>query len=284
MRTLVTLIASDPHLIPPELICHIGAQEGWIVEVLTPQAGMGPQDSKSTFRAGFEQWNNIAGASATTWWSVPHRGLFAPPLNEFDREGLARHISVAAQQQDWKRQVALHVRSREPDIVIVPTPNHTNPFEGDKRLYDLALEGIESAGKPTAFPNQLRVLGLRPWSVSKTMSWSNREGRGGLQIMPDQFALSLGRSLADQATPMRFHLQPESVAQPPRFQVQIVATTLPVTVSRESIAGGLLPEQARSGHRADDGASRGTYQQVTRPSADRRDSPRPREARFRSAA
>lgn len=263
-RTFALLITSDPRSIPPELIAHIGAQEGWLLEVLSPQAGDGPVSSKSTFRSGFEQWNALLGASSTHWWTVPHAGLFPPALSETDRANVRQQLSTTVQQEDWCREVALAIRARQPQIVLVPAPNHANPMEGDKRLYDLAVAAVEQAATRQYYSEQLGVLGMNAWRVSKTMAWSSREGRQGLQVSSDQFAMSLGRTLADFAMPARFAMDPSSVAAPPRFQLQLLDTTLPVGPARESVGGGILPDQARAGHRSVDSNSRGTFQQVAR--------------------
>lgn len=262
--TFVVLIASDPRSIPPELIAHLGAQEGWLVEVLCPQAGAGPENSNGTFRSGFEQWNAMLGASSTHWWSIPHAGLFPPPLTDFDRDALRQSLSVETQQEDWRREVVLFLRSRKPQVVLLPAPNHSNPREGDKRLYDLAVAAVDQAGSRSSFPEHFQVLGLGAWRVSKTMAWSSREGRQGLQITSDQFAVGLGRTLADFAMPARYAIDPMSVSEPPRFQLQLIDTTLPVGAARESVGGGILSDQARVGHRSQDSNPRGTYQQVSR--------------------
>lgn len=262
VRSFVTAVVSDPRRVPLELIAKLGAQDGWLVDVLIPQVGDGPTDARQSWRCGFEQWALQVGAADVRWWNAPHPGVLPPPRNDDQRRQAAAVLSVVAQQEAWKRQVVLDLRTNRPMVVILPNPFRSDPTDGERRLYDLALEAVAAAANPQAYPDQLHLLGLSTWQVAKTMSWSTRDGRTGIAISPDQYSLEIGRTLSDFCLPARAALAPDSIAVPPFHQLQLLATDLPTAIAADAIGTGIDPAPIASGRRRVDDAPRGTFQQV----------------------
>ncbi|MGE0758815.1 MAG: YCF48-related protein [Pirellulaceae bacterium] len=237
--------------VPWELYAGAAADEGYscVVSLLTMPRGDVPRETPWFDRA--REAASYAGASiALPGWPFP--------VTKAD----AAEASVAAITADWDRagratalerleeRVVQQIRLWRPDVVVADAlhPDGQQPFE--HAVAQTVLQAVQRAGDPGAFPQQLRVARLEPWTVKKTFNRMPLGQRGPTTIDTQRLAIQLGCTLAQYAMISRAVLSAEPDPAPESIELRLSQSHGTVESASRGLFQGLPPSVIGDARRA----------------------------------
>jgi len=179
-RAAVLCVHARAEDLPADTVAMLANDHG----LLTAALRIAGPDPKSDSFAEAAQAQRFAaahrlagGAAAETLWQFPVPQDFV----NTDRTNLVKfwdrlHGDRAAQQ--LLRQLVLAIRIWQPDVVLTDHPDVTVTGSAASALVAEAVhEAFKQAADAEAFPEQIKLLGLKTWQVSKVCSlWDKRDG------------------------------------------------------------------------------------------------------------
>jgi photosystem II stability/assembly factor-like uncharacterized protein len=202
-RAAVLFIHAQPAALPVETVSLLGEESGWLAAGLwvagpdpksaaPGQAGAGPRFADALRLAG--------GAAGELLWQLP----LPQHLADADREQVLRtwdqlHGGKAAEQ--LLRQLVLALRLWRPDVIVTDSPT---VGQGKLAAAALVAEAVhaafQQAADPSAFPEQLEQLDLKPWRPARVFALWDRAENAQLIVDSNQLCPRL------RATPREFAL------------------------------------------------------------------------------
>jgi hypothetical protein len=188
------------------------------------------------------------GATGDVGWAFPvaaHAAGLAP--RELMASWERMHGGKAAEQ--LLRQTVAAIRTWQPEVVIADVMTETGTA-ADALALHAAKEAFKQAADPAAFPEQIEVLGLKPWQAKKL--YAATAGTKNVPVLLDQSAYSaaLADSPKDFAEPAARILANESAAAD-RRAFALVAHRLEGAEKHRSLMEGIVLARGGAARRAD---------------------------------
>jgi photosystem II stability/assembly factor-like uncharacterized protein len=201
-RAALLFVHARPLGLPTETVAQLGGDEGYLaaaVRVQSPDAASaaaGRATEGQRFAAAVRQ---AGGAAGEMLWQFPAPQHLAR-VNRADLLASWNSLHADRAAKELLRQLVLALRIWRPDVVVTDNPSESAGQPADALLAEAVHEAFARAADPQAFPEQIELLGLEAWKVSK--SYGRWEGRSGAQVVLDAGATSarLEASLRDFAT------------------------------------------------------------------------------------
>jgi len=167
--------------LPLSSVALLGANDGYLTTALqvtaADPASAPPVRAMQTQRLAQAQ-RQVGGAAGEVLWQFPLPDhLKRAPKEELLAAWDRLHGGRAADH--LLRQLVLALRVWQPDVVVTDAP--ASPVE--ELTLEAMQEAFRRAADPAAFPEQIEVLGLPPWKVSKL--YARQEGETNAAITLD---------------------------------------------------------------------------------------------------
>lgn len=168
---------ASPKSVPLTMYPVIGAAEGYLTATMSftcADASADPRRSTDPIRLSAAM-RLAGGAAAETLWAFPLPGhcdgLTADQLRGYwDR----LHDGKAADQ--LVRQMTLAIRMWRPEVIVTDSTLPDAPA-AEQLLLATAQEAFQRAAEPTAYPEQIETLGLKPHTVKKLYGNNRRAAK-----------------------------------------------------------------------------------------------------------
>jgi photosystem II stability/assembly factor-like uncharacterized protein len=218
-RAAVLLVHAQAASLPVETISLLGEEEGYLAAGLW-LAGPDPKSAAPCqataglrFAAAVRE---AGGASGELLWQLPlPQHLMGPDRKELLESWKQIHGDKAPEQ--LLRQLVLALRTWRPDVIVT---DHPNAQVGGSGAGSLAAEALQEAFKlaadSSAFPEQIKDLGLETWRPARLFAlWERQEG-AHIRQDGNQVCSRLRGTPRDFAAPAAALLH----AMPPRLPLQ----------------------------------------------------------------
>ncbi|HSQ56913.1 MAG TPA: YCF48-related protein, partial [Gemmata sp.] len=212
-RAAVLFLHASHRSTPLDVVSVLGLSEGYLCATVAlmsaDPATADPKRSADEMR--LDQAMRLAGgASGCIGWAfplAPHAAGLAPRglMESWD----PMHGGKAAEQ--LLRQTVAAIRMWQPEVIIADAMNDT-ASPADVLALHAAKEAFKKAADPDAFPEQIKLLGLKPWAAKKL--YASTTPAKDVPVLMDQsiydkalgdspkdFAESAMRLLVDDSTP-----------------------------------------------------------------------------------
>ncbi len=251
-RAAVLGLFSDASTIPLELFTRACGDEGFlgVVESLTrrdvelPTAGDASRDervSAGVIAAG--------GTYANSTWRFPLRQM-----------GLK--LSASAIAQGWslthgrdgaaacEEYAVLRLRQWRPEIVVTQAadPRGLDPLS--HVVNQIVLKAVVRAADPTAYPDQIHVLGLSPWRTKKLFAATNLDASATITLDTTQLATRLGRTVQEHTSICRGLIDDRWSPVAKRRGFELLLTEVPRPLAGRDLFSGLSLAPASEARRA----------------------------------
>jgi photosystem II stability/assembly factor-like uncharacterized protein len=187
-RAAVLFIHATPEAVPLDTIALLGAKDGYYCQVLSVTGSECAEKLHAAVRL-------CGGAGAEVCASFPHPrhldGLSAEAvLGYWD----TLHAGKAREQ--LLRQLVLAIRTWQPEVIV--TDHIDSTASGMEQLVLLVTrEAFKLAADPTAFPEQLKDLGLNPHAPKKLYGKCDLAKDATVTLDPSEFCVPLGNDVRD---------------------------------------------------------------------------------------
>jgi photosystem II stability/assembly factor-like uncharacterized protein len=198
----------------------------------TSAAATEPQRLAAAVRAG-------GGVSGEVLWQFP----LPSHLAAADREALLGVWNQAHGNEtprELLRQMVLALRIWRPDVVISDHPDaKVTGCPADSLVAEALHEAFTLAADPKAFPEQIELLGLEPWRVSKVYALWDRPGEAQVIVDGNVLQPRLAASLREFAAPLAELLSDAPVTLPAQRSYRLVDTRMEAAANNTSLMGGV---------------------------------------------
>lgn len=253
-RAALLGLFSDGPGVPLELFAQLSGNEGYlgVVELLNRRdVELNPRDEVHPADRAHEALVAVGASGAETAWQFPLRqaGLSLEAqqiIAGWDRANDARGLAAL------EAHVVRQIRLWRPEVIVT----HDASLRGDDPLGHLinqaVLAAAEKAGDPTCLSRQITDAGLEPWEVKKVYAWLSppargsdvetprRTGGGTTDLVTDQWAARLGRSLADVAAMPRGLLDDRFRTATQTLGFRLLVHNLPQDRGRRDFFSGIV--------------------------------------------
>jgi photosystem II stability/assembly factor-like uncharacterized protein len=220
-RAAILFAHGRPSTLPLDAVALVGGEDGYLSTGLCLFAA---DPATAALMKASEPQRHAAvvrtagGAAAETLWQFPFpEHLDSADKTQFVRSWDTMHGERRA-AQEFSRQLVLALRTWRPSVVVADQPDAGGT---GALLAETLRRAIAQAADDKVFPDQIKELGLEPWSVSKCyVVWNNpkdtqvtydvTEIAPHLQATPRDFAAKaaalLGETMARSSGVRYFHL------------------------------------------------------------------------------
>jgi len=201
-RAAVLCLHASHRAAPLDVVSVLGHAEGYLCAgVALMSADPATSDArKAGDAARFRQAMRLAGgATGEVGWAFPVAAHAAglPPrelLATWDRP----HDGKPADH--LLRQAVLAIRTWQPEVVLADLVTEGGPA-ADVLALHAAKEAFKQAADPSAFPEQITTLGLKPWAAKKLYALAPDAKTHPVKFDQTVYAAALGDSPKDFAEP-----------------------------------------------------------------------------------
>lgn len=252
-RAAILGLFAEASEVPLELFARYCGDEGYlgVVEVLTRR----DVEVSSAMVASVDQRLQAgvvaaSGTYANATWRFPLRQAGLSMTNASITHGwsLANGTDGSDVLDEY---LVLRLRQWRPDIVVTlaADPRRQDPLA--MLVSQAVLRATERAADPSAYMDQIRVLGLQPWQVKKVCAVADGEGSGAMVIDTAQLATRLGRSIHEHASLSYGLLRDRWLPIPPRRGIELMSSKLPASVADRDLFSGVVIPYASEARRAE---------------------------------
>ncbi|MEO8498729.1 MAG: tetratricopeptide repeat protein, partial [Planctomycetota bacterium] len=239
--------------VPLELLARYCGDEGYlgVVESLTRR------DVETSSAAATSAEQRLAagvlaasGSYANATWRFPLRqaGL------KMTAESIAQGWSLANGadgNEVLDEYLVLRLRQWRPDVLVTRASDPRRPDPLTQLVNQAVLRATKQAADPTAYADQIRVLGLEPWQVKKVCAVADGEGTGLMAIDTAQLATRLGRSIHEHATQSYGLLRERWAPVASRRGIELLTSNAPSAVAGRDLFSGIVIPYASEARRAE---------------------------------
>ncbi len=251
-RAALLGIYSEASRIPMELFAWASGQEGYLsaVEILNRRdLECPPRVDASAEDASRGAISAVGGCAVDHAWQFPLRqeGLQLGPDKLI---GLWDQWQAGHSIQRLEELVVRRIRQWRPDVIVTEaaSPRGDNPLS--HIVNQIVLSAARSAADSGAYPDQLSIAGLQPWSVKKVFSTVAEDDQPTVTLTTTQLIPRVGCSLADQAQEgyglVRLNYQP----LPTTVGFRLLVDRLPQAAGRRDIFSGIYTPAGGDARRA----------------------------------
>lgn len=241
-RAAVLFVHAQGSGVPLDTVARLGGEEGYLTAALcvtTPDPATAPPLRASEAQRFATAVRQVGGGAGEVLWQFP----LAEHLADLDRQGLVRawdeaHNGRATEQ--LVRQLVLALRVWRPDVVVTDEPEaRAVGTAAEALLAEAVREACSRASDPNLFPEQLKVLGLEPWHVSKVYGrWSSRTGAHVVQDLTE-VSYALESTVRDFAAPAAGLLGDGLATLPTQRHYRLLASRLEGATAHKDLMQGI---------------------------------------------
>jgi photosystem II stability/assembly factor-like uncharacterized protein len=187
--------------VPLELIARLSGNEGYLsaIDVLCRRDVETPsRDESHVADRIHDAVVSVGGCGAETAWQFPVRQAGLQLSEKQIVEGWDRFHGGRG-LDELQAHVVRQIRLWQPEVIVTHAAGRGGDDAADQLIGQAVSEAIEKAADPSCFPAQIAQLGLEPWRVKKVYASLPTGSRGAVDVIAEQWAPRLGRSLADVA-------------------------------------------------------------------------------------
>lgn len=223
-RVAMMSINADSTHAPLGAIAKTGGHEGYLttaIRVITPDARTSdPKRIEEEDRLAFAV-REVGGTGAESLWqfSIPAE------LAQANEKDLVKHWTQQHGERGTElllRNLVLAIRIWRPSVIITDNREQSGT---SALIADVLKEAFRQAGDPKSYPEQIQVLGLKPWSPVKLYERTDPKQADvsiGLASSSDQFRTSILDVITAPAELLARH----AVELPTQDGYQLVSSTL----------------------------------------------------------
>ncbi|MDA1049792.1 MAG: YCF48-related protein [Planctomycetota bacterium] len=239
--------------VPLELLARYCGDEGYlgVIESLTRR----DVEASSATTASVDQRLSAgviaaSGAYANATWRFPLRQSDL----KMSAESIAHGWSLTNGTDGGtalEEYLVLRLRQWRPDVVVTRAadPRRNEPLA--QLVSQAVLRAAEQAADPSAYADQIRVLGLEPWQVKKVCAVADGEGSGAMAIDTSQLATRLGRTIHEHASQSYGLLRDRWAPVPRRRGIELLSSKVPGAVAGRDLFSGVAISYASDARRAE---------------------------------
>jgi photosystem II stability/assembly factor-like uncharacterized protein len=198
-RAAVLIVQARSQDLPLDTVARLGGADGLLTCALRVVA---PDPASAALCRAADPMRYAAAARRAGAMTAETLWAFSLPqhLAAANREGVLdywnrRHAQHAA--DELLRQLVLALRLWRPNVVLGDHPQ--GKVAASALVAEALQEAVRQAGDPNAFPEQIDLLGLEPWQVSKVYALSDM-GSAAVAHDNDEFLDGLESTPRDHAT------------------------------------------------------------------------------------
>ena len=252
-RAAILGLFAEPAEVPLELLARYCGDEGYlgVVESLTRR----DVETSSAMSTSVEQRLSAGvlaacGSYANATWRFPLRqsGLNMTAASIAHGWSLTNGTDGSNVMEEY---LVLRLRQWRPEIVVTRAadPRRQDPLA--RLVSQVVLRATEQAANPSAYADQIRVLGLEPWQVKKVCAVTDGEGTGVMAIETSQLATRLGRSIHEHASLSYALLRDHWAPVPRRRGIELLSSKVPSAVAGRDLFSGVTIPYASEARRAE---------------------------------
>jgi photosystem II stability/assembly factor-like uncharacterized protein len=241
-RAALLFVHSRPTTLPVETVALLGGEEGYLttgLRVFAPDhlsaAPMHASDGQREVAA----MRQAGGAAGEMFWQFPiPQHLARAEKGELIQAWNRLHAGRST--DEILRQVVLAVRIWRPNVVVTDLPDaRVSGWPAEVLLAEALHEAFARAADPKAYPEQLRMLGLEAWEVSKV--YSRWEGRTGPHVTLDatEICPRLEASARDFAQPAAALLADTPLPLPAQRTYHLLESRIAGATAHRSLVQGV---------------------------------------------
>ncbi len=201
-RAAVLSLLASPRTEPLDVVALLGSGEGYLCAAVAMMcADAATADPKRTADAARlrQGMRLVGGASGDVGWAFPMaaHAVGLPPrelMASWDR----MHGGKAAEQ--LLRQTVLAIRMWQPEIILTDAVAPDGPA-AEVLVLHAAKEAFKQAADPNCFPEQLTILGLKPWGAKKLYALTRQAQNAQVRLDQSVYCAALDDSPRDFAEP-----------------------------------------------------------------------------------
>jgi photosystem II stability/assembly factor-like uncharacterized protein len=201
-RAAVLFLQAQPRNCPLDVIATLGLGEGYlcVAEGLLSADPATSDPRRATDDARLRYGMRLAGgASGEVGWAFPIAAHAAglPP-----RELLATWNQTHGHKpaEHLLRQAVLAIRMWQPEVIVTDLLSDSSPA-GEALVLHAAREAFKQAADPNCFPEQITVLGLKPWAAKKLYAQVRQPQGTDIRLDQGSYHAALAESPRDYAEP-----------------------------------------------------------------------------------
>ncbi len=238
-RAALVGMFSEIRRVPWEWFASAAGNDGYLstIEILTSGSSPGSGELFRNRSQVHEALVTVGGCSADQNWNLP-----TPP------EPIA---STTAVQEFWQQtagpQAAAHLEERivqrlrqwRPEVVLTEDVSPRGEYPLGHLTNQIVLAAVQKAADPTAYPEQISLLGLEPWAAKKVVAPRPGEARGTFTLSPAQLAPRLGKSIGEAAEAGRSLVSSQMQIDPSSVAAAVLVDALPQGLGRQDLFSGM---------------------------------------------
>jgi photosystem II stability/assembly factor-like uncharacterized protein/tetratricopeptide (TPR) repeat protein len=203
-RAAILFIHARPAGLPVDTVAQLGGDDGYLavgVRALASDPASTALERSSEAQRFAAAVRLAGGAAGEMLWQFPvAQHLAHASKNDLIQSWNTLHADRAP--EEMLRQLVLALRIWRPSVIVTDHPDaRVTGWPGEGLITEALHEAFTRAADAQAFPEQLKQLGLQPWSVAKV--YGRWEERTGAQVALDSTRMSgrLEGTIRDFATP-----------------------------------------------------------------------------------
>lgn len=201
-RAATLFVHASGRSLPLDAVSLLGGADGYMcaaVGVMTADPATA-DPKRANDAARLRQAVRLAGGlTGETVWSFPV-AAHADGLPPRDLMASWDRAHGGKANEHLLRQAVLAIRMWQPEVVVTDVVATDAP-PADVLVLHAAKEAFKQAADPTAFPEQITELGLKPWAAKKLYALSPAAPDAPVKVDLTQFHKRLGDSPKDYAEP-----------------------------------------------------------------------------------
>jgi len=241
-RAAIMFVHARPGGLPVDTIAQIGGEDGYLttgIRVLASDPASAALERSTESLRFAAAVRKAGGAAGEMLWQFPvPQHLAHAGRNELLEAWNTLQGDHAA--EEILRQLVLALRIWRPSVVITDNPDaRMSGWPSEALLCEALHEAFTRAADPNAFPEQLKQLGLEPWSVAKL--YGRWQDHTGAQVMLDVTKISdrLEGTIRDFATPAAGLLFDSPTALPTERCYHLLESRLPGALGHTDLMRGV---------------------------------------------
>jgi photosystem II stability/assembly factor-like uncharacterized protein len=244
-RAAVLCVTARAQDLPVDTVAMLGGEQGLLTAAVRVAAPDPKSESlgESAQPLRFAAAHRLAGgAAAETLWQFPLPQHLADVGKEDLLMAWDRLHGEGRAAQQLLRQLVLAIRIWRPDVVLTDHPTASASKNTAGALVALAMEeAFKKAADPKAFPEQIELLGLEAWRVTKLYGlWDQRDGAHVI-VDTGRDGARLLATFAEFAAGAAQILTPVPPALPTQRCYRLLGSTVKDAAAAKDLLDGVTP-------------------------------------------
>jgi photosystem II stability/assembly factor-like uncharacterized protein len=266
-RAALLGIFSQPERVPLPLVSQLAGQEGYltVIETLTRPSDRELVRGEAITRPVRLHDAIVAacGSQADGAWRFPlpgpgQRDTAQAVLDTWNAQNDGQGL------KNLEEHLVRRIRQWRPEVIVTENISQRGEQPLSHLTNQVVLAAVQKAAEPTAYSDQITLVGLTPWDVKKVFSLVEGDRQGTLGINPAQLASRLGKPLGDAAEAGRSLLAADLNPYDSRIGFSLLIDHLPQGVGSRDFFSGINLAPGGEARRRQGEAVSGSLDSLTR--------------------